>query len=79
MIHVGKIARTGNSEYVVLPKPLLRALGLGRKDTVAMTVVGKCIAIVKVDAERLFDVSRIRSFGEAVKTGKTPVPAEPGA
>lgn len=79
MIHVGKIARTGNSEYVVLPKPLLRALGLGRKDCVAMAIVGKCIAIVKVDAERLFDVSRIRSFGEAVKTGAAKPAAEPGA
>lgn len=72
MIHIGKIARTGNSEYVVLPKPLLRALGLGRKDQVAITVIGNAIAITKVDASRLFDQSRIRAFGS------TPKPAEAG-
>ncbi len=73
-IHIGTIAKTGHSEYITIPKRFLRELGIVRKDQVAIAVVGGCIAIVKVDPRKLFNMRALRDFSAATK--QTEQPAE---
>ncbi len=73
-IHIGTISKTGHSEYITIPKSFLRALGIVRKDQVAIAVVGGCIAIVKVDPRKLFDMRALREFSLATKQSATPEP-----
>ncbi len=71
-IHIGTIAKTGHSEYITIPKRFLRELGIVRKDQVAIAVVGGCIAIVKVDPRKLFNMRALRDFSLAAKQTEQP-------
>ncbi len=74
-IHIGTIAKTGHSEYITIPKRFLRELGIVRKDQVAIAVVGGCIAIVKVDPRKLFNMRALREFSQATKQTEQPAEA----
>jgi len=61
MVTIQRIGKSGRSLYTVIPKPMLKALGLRRGDTVAVALEDGRVVIKKVDERLLMQVAPRRA------------------
>jgi len=63
VVHFVRLCKNGNSYHVNVPRPMLRALGLRKRDVLAMDVHDHALYLVRIEETRL-----VRELAEDAKT-----------